>query len=379
MKFDTILEIDLYKLKNNVKLLCESYKDYKYKVANLKDNAYGMGFKIVKTLIQNGINYILVGPLKDAIDIRRFNNEINIIVGYYIDIEQIYDAISNNLIITIPSLEYLKKITELNIRDDLKLQLLIDNGSNKMGLKNKLEVKEAINLIDDSEHLILDGIYTDLTSVGIEDDFYYKQVNNFYKIINDCLDKNIIIHLNEPIMYHQKLEYINGIRFDLSLIGIEENIEDNFITNMKIKNIQKRYNDLQFPDIDLKLIFTITSEVMDIGKVKKGDLIGRNYIAKEDMDIAVIPVGHKDGITKAIKYVGINNYKRDIIADDIDHLIVTGDDVKIHDKVYIVNEERGIYDFLTLLKTNRYYLMSVLNRNLRKKYINGESNGEDYL
>ena len=379
MKFDTILEIDLYKLKNNVKLLCESYNDYKYKVANLKDNAYGMGFKIVKTLIQNGINYILVGPLKDAIDIRRFNNEINIIVGYYIDIEQIYDAISNNLIITIPSLEYLKKITELNIRDDLKLQLLIDNGSNKMGLKNKLEVKEAINLIDDSEHLILDGIYTDLTSVGIEDDFYYKQVNNFYKIINDCLDKNIIIHLNEPIMYHQKLEYINGIRFDLSLIGIEENIEDNFITNMKIKNIQKRYNDLQFPDIDLKLIFTITSEVMDIGKVKKGDLIGRNYIAKEDMDIAVIPIGHKDGITKAIKYVGINNYKRDIIADDIDHLIVTGDDVKIHDKVYIVNEERGIYDFLTLLKTNRYYLMSVLNRNLRKKYINGESNGEDYL
>lgn len=379
MRFDTILEIDLYKLKNNVKLLCESYNDYKYKVANLKDNAYGMGFKIVKTLMQNGINYILVGPLKDAIDIRRFNNEINIIVGYYIDIEQIYDAISNNLIITIPSLEYLKKITELNIRDDLKLQLLIDNGSNKMGLKNKLEVKEAINLIDNSEHLILDGIYTDLTSVGIEDDFYYKQVNNFYKIINDCLDKNIIIHLNEPIMYHQKLEYINGIRFDLSLIGIEENIEDNFITNMKIKNIQKRYNDLQFPDIDLKLIFTITSEVMDIGKVKKGDLIGRNYIAKEDMDIAVIPIGHKDGITKAIKYVGINNYKRDIIADDIDHLIVTGDDVKIHDKVYIVNEERGIYDFLTLLKTNRYYLMSVLNRNLRKKYINGESNGEDYL
>ncbi len=379
MRFDTILEIDLYKLKNNVKLLCESYNDYKYKVANLKDNAYGMGFKIVKTLMQNGINYILVEPLKDAIDIRRFNNDINIIVSYYIDIEQIYDAISNNLIITIPSLEYLKKITELNIRDDLKLQLLIDNGSNKMGLKNKLEVKEAINLIDNSEHLILDGIYTDLTSVGIEDDFYYKQVNNFYKIINDCLDKNIIIHLNEPIMYHQKLEYINGIRFDLSLIGIEENIEDNFITNMKIKNIQKRYNDLQFPDIDLKLIFTITSEVMDIGKVKKGDLIGRNYIAKEDMDIAVIPVGHKDGITKAIKYVGINNYKRDIIADDIDHLIVTGDDVKIHDKVYIVNEERGIYDFLTLLKTNRYYLMSVLNRNLRKKYINGESNGEDYL
>ena len=93
----------------------------------------------------------------------------------------------------------------------------------------------------------------------------------------------------------------------------------------------------------------------------------------------MIPIGHKDDKTKAIKYVGINNYKRDIIADEVDHIIVTGDNIKIHDKVYILNEERGIYDFLTLLKTNRYYLMSVLNRNLRKKYINGESNGEDYL
>ena len=379
MKFNTILEIDLYKLKNNVKLLCESYNDYKYKVANLKDNAYGMGFKIVKTLIQNGINYILVGPLKDAIEIRRLNTDINIIVNYYIDLEEIYEAISNNLIITIPSLEYLKKVVELNIKDDLKIQLLIDNGSNKMGLKSKAEVKEALDLINNNKHILLDGIYTDLTSIGIEDDFYYKQVNNFYKTIYDCLDKDIIIHLNEPIMYHQKLEYINGIRFDLSLIGIEENIEDNFITNMRIKNIQKRYNDLQFPDIDLKLIFTITSEVMDIGKVKKGDLIGRNYVAKDDMGIAVIPIGHKDGITKAIKYVGINNYKRDIIADEVDHIIVAGDNIKIHDKVYILNEERGIYDFLTLLKTNRYYLMSILNRNLRKNYINGESNGDDYL
>ena len=379
MKFNSILEIDLYKLKNNVKLLCESYSDYKYKVACLKDNAYGMGFNIVKTLIQNGINYILVGPLKDAIEIRRLNTDINIIVNYYIDLEEIYEAISNNLIITIPSLEYLKKVVELNIKDDLKIQLLIDNGSNKMGLKSKAEVKEALDLINNNKHILLDGIYTDLTSIGIEDDFYYKQVNNFYKTIYDCLDKDIIIHLNEPIMYHQKLEYINGIRFDLSLIGIEENIEDNFITNMRIKNIQKRYNDLQFPDIDLKLIFTITSEVMDIGKVKKGNLIGRNYVAKDDMGIAVIPIGHKDGITKAIKYVGINNYKRDIIADEVDHIIVAGDNIKIHDKVYILNEERGIYDFLTLLKTNRYYLMSILNRNLRKNYINGESNGDDYL
>ena len=44
-----------------------------------------------------------------------------------------------------------------------------------------------------------------------------------------------------------------------------------------------------------------------------------------------------------------------------------------------MNEERGIYDFLTLLKTNRYYLMSILNRNLSRVYKNDERGGDNYL
>ena len=380
MKYETLMEIDLEKLKNNAKLLSKSYSDYDKKIANLKDNAYGMGFKIVNTLVNSGINYILVGPIKDALEIRKYNGEVPILVNYYVAEEEVYDAINNNITLTISDLEYLRSITCLNIKDDLKLQILIDNGSNKMGIKNNLDLKEAIKIIDESEHLVLEGLYTDLTTIGVEDEYYYHSINTFYQIISNYLDRDLIIHLNEPIMYHKKLNYVNGIRFDLSLIGIEENINDDIFTNMRIKNVQKKYGDLEFPNIDLQLIFTITSEVMCTGKVSKGDLVGRNYIAREDTDIAVIPIGHKDGITKAINYVGINNFKRDILADDIDHLIVAVDGgVREKDKVYIVNEERGIYDFLTLLKTNRYYLMSILNRNLTKRYINDEEKSDSYL
>ena len=67
------------------------------------------------------------------------------------------------------------------------------------------------------------------------------------------------------------------------------------------------------------------------------------------------------------------------IMGQIDYIIVSGKNIKIFDKVYIINEERQIYDFLTLLKTNRYYLMSVLNRNLTKVYINKEYKKEDIL
>lgn len=379
MKFKTLLEIDLKKLYNNTKILVDSYNDYKYKFANLKDNAYGMGLEIVNALVKANINYVYVGSLKDALDIRKYNQQINILVNYFIDIEEIYDAINNNISITISSIKYLKKVNELKLKDDLKVQILIDNGSNKLGISSKKELKEIIEIINNNKHLLLEGFYSDLTSIGVEDEYYYHQVNNFYSLINENLKEDLIVHLNEPLMYHKKLDYINGIRFDLALFGIEENINENIFTNWKIKNIEKKYGDLEFPNIDLKLIFSITSEVMQVGKVKKGELIGRKFIAKEDLDIAIIPIGHKDGITKAIKYVGINGFKRDIIADEIDYIIVSGSNINIFDKVYIVNEERDIYDFLTLLKTNRYYLMSVLNRNLTKIYINDEYNKGDLL
>ena len=379
MKFKTLLEIDLKRLYDNTKLLVDNYNDYEYKFANLKDNAYGMGLEIVNTLVKANINYIYVGSLKDALDIRKYNQDINILVNYFVDIEEIYDAINNNIAITISNLEYLKKINELKLKDDLKIHIFIDNGSNKLGISDQLELKEIIEIINNNKHLLLEGFYSDLTSIGIEDEYYYHQVNNFYSLINKYIKKDLIIHLNEPLMYHKKLDYINGIRFDLSLFGIEENINESIFTNWKIKNIEKKYGDLEFPNIDLKLIFSITSEVMQVGKVKKGELVGRNYIAKDDIDVVLVPIGHKDGITKAIKYVGINGFKRDIITDEIDYIIVSGKNIKIFDKVYIINEERQIYDFLTLLKTNRYYLMSVLNRNLTKVYINKEYKKEDIL
>ena len=301
MKYETKMEIDLKKLKNNILLLDKSYRDYQYKLANLKDNAFGMGLSIVNTLVDNGINYIVVGALKEALEIRKYNRKVPILVTVDLSDEEIYDAINNDITICISDLEYLRSILCLSIKDRLRVQILIDNGSNKMGLSNNLELREAIKLLDEAKYLELDGIYTDLTTIGVEEEYYYQQIDTFYQIISNYLDRDIIIHLNEPIMYHKKLNYVNGIRFDLAMLGIEENINDDWFTNLRVKNIQKKYGDLEFPNIDLQLIFTITSEVASIASVSKGDLVGRNYIARDDMLVAIVPIGHKDGITKAIE------------------------------------------------------------------------------
>lgn len=380
MKYETILEIDLKKLKNNIKKLVKSYDDYKYKIVDLKDNAHGMGFGIVNTLVNYDINYLLVGSLKEALTIRKLNKEVGILASYYVTMDEIYDCINNNITITIYNKKHVDLLCNLDLKDDLNVEILIDNGSNLQGVDKKSDLEYIINKINETKHIKLVGIYSDLTSFGIEDNFYYNEVNNFLKIVKPYINNDLIIHLNEPIMYHSKIKYLNGIRFDLSVLGIEENVNDDIFTKGRIKKIEKEYGALEFPNIDLELIFNITSEVMEVKKVTKGTLVGRSYIAKEDMYVGIIPIGHKDGITKSIKYVGINKFKREILSDDIDKLYVKIDEnVFIKDRVYILNEERDIYDFLKNLHTNRYYLMSILNRNLTKKLMNEEKNNDNLL
>lgn len=380
MKYETVLEIDLEKLKNNTKLLSKSYSDYKYKIVDLKDNAHGMGLKIINTMERYGINFCLVGSLKEALEIRKFNKNIPVLASYYVTKDEIFDCLNNDITITIFSKEYMEMLLSLKFKDTLNVQILIDNGSNILGIDSSSELEYIINKLSEVKNINVTGIYTDLTSFGIEDNYYYEQVNNFYKIVKPFINKDIMIHLNEPIMYHTKLSYINGIRFDISILGIEENIKDDFFTKAKIKNIEKKYGALEFPNIDLELILNIKSEVMEIRKVNKGVLVGKSYVAKEDIFVAVIPIGHKDGITKAIKNVTINNKVYEVIADDIDKLFIKVDNsIKIKDKVIILNEDSDIYEFLNNLYTNRYYLMSILNRNLTKKYINDEEINDNLL
>ena len=150
MKFETKMEIDLAKLKSNTNLLCKSYSDYKYKMVDLKDNGHGLGLKIVNTMANNGINYFTVGSLKDGINIRKFNKDVKILVNYYVSLDEIYDAINNNLTVTIYSLEHLKLILSLNVKDDLNVQILIDNGANLMGVSTSSELEDIINLIKEN-------------------------------------------------------------------------------------------------------------------------------------------------------------------------------------------------------------------------------------
>ena len=63
----TFIEINAENLKYNVETLVKNYPDYKYYIRAVKGNAYGHGWKVVKSLIDAGINYLAVSTLEEAL------------------------------------------------------------------------------------------------------------------------------------------------------------------------------------------------------------------------------------------------------------------------------------------------------------------------
>jgi len=169
MNFNAEIEIDLNKLKYNVCTLKDTYDDYSYTFANLKNNCFGMGCGILETLIQNGINYVIVSTLSEALELRKINTQVPILVQSVLANDFVYDAILGNITISISDLENLRDIVSLKFKDVLKVHFLIDNGCNKVGLKSKEEVQEALDIIGQNEKIQLEGVYTELTTYGVLD------------------------------------------------------------------------------------------------------------------------------------------------------------------------------------------------------------------
>ena len=78
MKYQTKMEIDLNKIRNNTYKLCDVFKEYQYKIVDLKDNGHGLGLKIIDTMADAGITMGLVGSLKEGIKVRNFNKKVKL-------------------------------------------------------------------------------------------------------------------------------------------------------------------------------------------------------------------------------------------------------------------------------------------------------------
>lgn len=263
--------INLKKIENNVRTIVNSSKNYKYHIAVVKANCYGLGIKCVKSILLGGANYLAVSSLEEALKIRKLTNA-RILVLEPIDIKYIDKAKQNNITLTISSLEYLEKIKDKEFTCHLK----INTGMNRLGISSREELNKVYKIIKES-NIILEGIYTHIykSSDSILTEKQFKRFENITKDIN--LNEFEIVHIpnSETITNYKKKNYVNGCRMGIIMYGFNNNL-------------------------DLESVFTLKSRIIEIKHIKKDDTVGYDgkYKATKDELIGIVPIGYADGIIR---------------------------------------------------------------------------------
>ncbi len=323
---NTFLEIDLENIENNVKKVIENHNDYKYYFGVVKADCYGHSdLKTVRAVIKGGCNYLSVATLDEAIEIRKEIKDIPILCMGVITREYIDVCKEQNITITIPSLKYMEELENVNV-ESLKAHIKLNTGMNRLGIKEKEDLKKAYEIAKDKK-IEIEGIFTHMYNANNQE-IYNNQISKFNEITSLIpLEEIKIIHTSasDAMSNYEKPQNINGCRLGIIMYGF---------TNRK--------------ELKLESTFSLKSQVIQINELNPGETVGYDgtYEAEENERIAVVAIGYADGISRQNKgrMVFINGKEYPIVGNVcMDMLFVKIDDcVKLYDEVEILKDVEHI-------------------------------------
>lgn len=374
------IEIDKKNIEDNIKSLLNNL-DYKYNIGVVKGNFYGHGIGVLDSMEKCGINYFAVSNLNEALEIRNKSDK-PILILEPISYEYFDIASNNNITLSINSLEYYESVKKYNKK--IKVHLKIDSGLNRLGLKNKNDIKYIVEDIKNT-NFYLEGIFTHFATSGLLDKQYDNQVEKFKILTSDIdLSKIDIIHIDRSAtaLAHKKLSFVNGVRLGISMYGFNPipyipNTFMNKIRNIKRNFIKKKYKiseTKEYVNLNLKESLKLKTGILEIKEVKKGEYIGygTKTKAENNMKIAIIDVGYMDGISKK-RYnsnVLINDKTYNFIGDIgmTMSAIKIDDSVGIDDEVILIGNKVSIKYVANVLGTSVYEVINMLDSSIQKVY-----------
>lgn len=352
----TIMEVDVDKFKNNISKI-RKYVN-KEVMPIVKANAYGT-YLNQNTTLMNEFNILGVALVDEAVSLRKkgYKNEILVINQPYKD--DIEDIIKYDITIGLSSPEFLK-----NVNKKIKVHLEIETGMNRTGIKLD-DLDDFIKLVKNNKNIIVEGIYTHLSSADYDETYTKNQYTLFKKAVEKIKSEFITIKYIHSDASNGLLKYNNPIT-NLSRIGI---IQYGYYSYPEAKEI-----------INLDPITTLKTKITFIKKVEKNESISysRKYKTKRSSIIATIPIGYADGFRRELFGfdVIVNNKKANIVGTIcMDSCMIDVTDipnVEIGTDVFIWdNKNITLEDISEKCNTINYEIMSCISERVPRVFKGG--------
>lgn len=275
-------------LKHNINRI----KDYTKKISNddnytiiavVKGNGYGLGLnEYSEVLMENGIKYLAVATFEEAIELRKKQKDVNILMmSPLYNKQELEETVKNNITIAIDSKENAEAVNELAHKGyNIKVHLKIDTGFGRYGFIYD-DYENILNTVQSLKpNVEIEGIFTHCSDAYRKNNKHtLEQFKRFTDVIEKLEANNIKIKLkhicNSPAILNYPEMHLTAARIGSAFVGrvCSEN------------------------NIGLKKIGELEINIAEVKDIPKGFNISylNSYKTKDKTRIAIIPIGYLEG------------------------------------------------------------------------------------
>lgn len=359
---ETILEINLNALTDNLNFYRNKLKPETKMVCMVKASAYGAGsFEIAKTLEDHRVDYLAVAVADEGADLRKagIGSSIIIMNPEVTAFKTMFDYRLEPEVYSFHLLEELIKAAEREGATNCPIHIKIDTGMHRLGF-NPADMPRLIERLKRQSAVIPRSVFSHLVGSDAErfDAFTRHQIETFEQAAAE-LQAGFSHKILRHICNTAGIQRYPGAQFDMVRLGIGLYGIDPF-TNQMLHNVT-----------------TLKTTILQIHDVPADETVGysRKGVLNRNSRIAALPIGYADGLNRHLGngkgYCLVNGQKAPYVGNicmDVCMIDVTDIDCKEGDKAIIFGDELPVTVLSDILDTIPYEILTSVSERVKRVY-----------
>ena len=359
---ETILEINLNALVDNLNHYRSKLKPDTKMVCMVKASAYGAGsYEIAKTLQDHRVDYLAVAVADEGSELRKAGITSSIIImnPELTSFKTLFDYKLEPEVYNFHLLNELIKAAEKEGVNNFPIHIKLDTGMHRLGFAPS-EVPELIRRLKRQSAVIPRSVFSHL--VGSDstrfDAFTRRQIEMFEQATEE-LQSAFTHKILRHICNTAGIARYPGAQFDMVRLGVGLYGVDPF-TNRMLHNVS-----------------TLKTTILQIRDVPQEETVGYSRKGRLDRDsrIAAIPIGYADGLNRHLgngrAWCLVNGRRAPYVGNicmDVCMIDVTDIDCKEGDKVIIFGEGLPVTELAEILDTIPYEILTSVSTRVKRVY-----------
>ena len=361
---ETILEVDLNAVVNNLNYYRSFLKPETKLVCMVKADAYGAGaVEVAKTLQEHRVDYLAVAVADEGVELRRNGITQNIMImnPEMTAFKTMFDYELEPEVYSFRLMDALIRAAEKEGITGWPVHIKLDTGMHRLGFDPEKDIDEVIARLKRQTAIIPRSVFSHFVGSDSDDfdNFSRMQFEKFdaaSRRLQAAFSHKILRHMdNSAGIEHFPERQLDMCRLGLGLYGVDP--RDNRI---------------------LSTVSTLKTTILQLRHVPKEETVGysRKGVLKRDSLIAAIPIGYADGLNRHLGrgacYCLVNGQKAPYVGNicmDVAMIDVTDiPDVHEGDTVEIFGKNLPVTVLSDAIDTIPYEVLTAVSQRVKKVY-----------